>query len=540
MSRFIASLRHDAVALAVALVGVVAAEVLVRLLTHAGAQLPISILMVPVLCLALVAGGPATAVVAVAAVVFGVVEFERGDYATSELTLRLATLIIACAAAVALATGRSRRERTLRRQALALEGVRQREASEAVLSAMVDRLGELTAAPDVVSASRAACVLARDLFGADTVSYWHREGDEAVLWARHPDSDALSAGMRLPWHLLYGDRAPLEMSRTVWVRAGDDGDPARAELMRRAGSAAGTSTAVVLAGETIGSLSMSWSHDREQPDRFWLDALNRYADQVALAKTVIRRREAQNEAQSLARRFQAGLLPHLPRAGTVQVQSLYRPGLSQMLLGGDFLDARADEDGTVAFIIGDVAGHGPEQAALGTTLRGAWRGLACMPAATDQDIANALDTIVRENPVAAAGLFATAVIGRIDPHRRLLTYISAGHPPPLLLTGTAVVPGPAGDGVLGLWPDATYQPREVPVADGQGVLIVTDGLFEGRRTEGRAGRFDYDTFVAFLAGHGIPTGHRGLEELGDEMERQHGEPLPDDAAALLLILRAGD
>ena len=45
------------------------------------------------------------------------------------------------------------------------------------------------------------------------------------------------------------------------------------------------------------------------------------------------------------------------------------------MLGGDFYDAVRDPDGTVHAIIGDVAGHGPDEAALGALLRVSWRAL---------------------------------------------------------------------------------------------------------------------------------------------------------------------
>ena len=44
-------------------------------------------------------------------------------------------------------------------------------------------------------------------------------------------------------------------------------------------------------------------------------------------------------------------------------------------LGGDFYDAVELGDGALRIVIGDVSGHGPDEAALGAALRGAWRAL---------------------------------------------------------------------------------------------------------------------------------------------------------------------
>ncbi|MGW4525031.1 response regulator [Amycolatopsis sp. NPDC004378] len=53
----------------------------------------------------------------------------------------------------------------------------------------------------------------------------------------------------------------------------------------------------------------------------------------------------------------------------------YRPGRDGALLGGDFYDTVELADGTVEVIIGDVGGHGPDEAALGVALRSTWRAL---------------------------------------------------------------------------------------------------------------------------------------------------------------------
>ena len=53
----------------------------------------------------------------------------------------------------------------------------------------------------------------------------------------------------------------------------------------------------------------------------------------------------------------------------------YRAGRTRAVIGGDFFDAVRDADGTVHAIIGDVSGHGPDEAALGALLRVSWRAL---------------------------------------------------------------------------------------------------------------------------------------------------------------------
>ena len=67
--------------------------------------------------------------------------------------------------------------------------------------------------------------------------------------------------------------------------------------------------------------------------------------------------------------------PPLLRSDDVTVSVRYRAGREDAELGGDFYDTVESTDGTVTVLIGDVAGHGPDAAALGARLRSAWRAL---------------------------------------------------------------------------------------------------------------------------------------------------------------------
>ena len=76
-------------------------------------------------------------------------------------------------------------------------------------------------------------------------------------------------------------------------------------------------------------------------------------------------------------RLERGLLPSpllLDDPG-VDIVTRYRPSRQNALLGGDFYDVVQTPDRTVHVMIGDVAGHGPDEAALGVALRIGWRAL---------------------------------------------------------------------------------------------------------------------------------------------------------------------
>jgi hypothetical protein len=75
-------------------------------------------------------------------------------------------------------------------------------------------------------------------------------------------------------------------------------------------------------------------------------------------------------------RLERGLVPRplLSDPDLVWV-TRYRPRGGDSLLGGDFFDAVELADGTLRIVIGDVSGHGPDEAAVGVSVRIAWRSL---------------------------------------------------------------------------------------------------------------------------------------------------------------------
>lgn len=114
-------------------------------------------------------------------------------------------------------------------------------------------------------------------------------------------------------------------------------------------------------------------------------------------------------------RLERGLLPSpllLDEPG-VNIVTQYRPSRENALLGGDFYDFVQTPDRTVHVMIGDVAGHGPDEAALGVALRIAWRTLT-FAGLRGADRMRQLERILRAER-AGKGIFATVLSLAIPP-----------------------------------------------------------------------------------------------------------------------------
>ncbi|TSE02225.1 fused response regulator/phosphatase [Skermania sp. ID1734] len=239
-------------------------------------------------------------------------------------------------------------------------------------------------------------------------------------------------------------------------------------------------------------------------------------------------------------RLERGLLPSpilLPDAA-VEIVARYRPGRSNALLGGDFYDVVQTADGVLHAVIGDVSGHGPDEAAVGVALRIAWRTLV-LAGVAGQDLMPQLERILRaESP--AKLVFATMTSLAISPDGMTATVTRAGHPGMLLQHRGQVdwleAPGGPALGIRrdgGDWPTHTFD-----LPSGCGLILLTDGLFEGHcaANEARLGEAGLLRLAQSLAS--LPA-EQFIDTLIDSAERLAGAHggLADDVAVVRIQTR---
>ncbi len=241
---------------------------------------------------------------------------------------------------------------------------------------------------------------------------------------------------------------------------------------------------------------------------------------------------SQVRAQENARLERALLpLPLLDENPGVDIVTQYRPSRENALLGGDFYDVVQTPDGTVHVMVGDVAGHGPDEAALGAALRIAWRALTFAGLRGNERMRR-LEQILRAER-AGTGIFATVLSVALWPDKLGFTAVRAGHPG-MLLHGPGTVewlepePGPA----LGLgaqqWPQ-----NELELPEGHGLVLLTDGLFEGHAGVGEQ-RLGEDGLLQLARSLATLPGQEFVDALIEGAERRaqsHGG-ISDDIAVL--------
>jgi serine phosphatase RsbU (regulator of sigma subunit) len=208
-------------------------------------------------------------------------------------------------------------------------------------------------------------------------------------------------------------------------------------------------------------------------------------------------------------------------------------------LGGDFYDAVELPDGELHLLIGDVAGHGADEAALATRLRSAWRALTL--AGLDQvATVRTLDTFIRTEWHAVT--FATVCTLVIEPRRAAGKLVLAGHPPPIVVGDASRVVGDEAFGpLLGVLPDPRWRAVDLPLGRDATVLLYTDGLVEGWAAPDSTQHLGIDALLPIVDDfHRMGTsGPELLDGLLAEARRRNGGPLIDDVA-LCLVTVTGD
>ncbi|MFC7101994.1 PP2C family protein-serine/threonine phosphatase [Nonomuraea rubra] len=184
-------------------------------------------------------------------------------------------------------------------------------------------------------------------------------------------------------------------------------------------------------------------------------------------------------------------------------------------------------DGAVHVVVGDVCGHGPDEAALGVALRIAWRTLV-LAGQTGDTLLRTLDMLLRAERKAPE-IFTTLCMATIAPDLSSASMRVVGHPPPVLVRDGAVevVQGTPSGPPLGIFPDAAWSVLDVPLGGEWSMMLYTDGLIEAAVGE-PSHLLGVDGLVELVREHGAIDLDRLITHVGT---------LSDDLAVVMLRRR---
>ncbi|MBV9768266.1 MAG: SpoIIE family protein phosphatase [Bryobacterales bacterium] len=195
-------------------------------------------------------------------------------------------------------------------------------------------------------------------------------------------------------------------------------------------------------------------------------------------------------------------------------------------VGGDYYDFLPYPDGRVGLLVGDVAGKGMPAALLMSSLQARVQVLFDDPS----DLAalvTRLNRIISSN--CPSNRFITFFIGILDPKTGELTYVNAGHNPPLVAHADGAVEKLEGTGlILGILPIATYEQGICRLEPGDAVLLFSDGVTEAVRPDADE-EFGEDRLARVLAGLRNQSAHSIIAEINQTVDDfTCGAPPADD------------
>jgi GAF domain-containing protein len=309
-------------------------------------------------------------------------------------------------------------------------------------------------------------------------------------------------------------------------------DPAYTDTVLELSQGGGMIVPLLVRGRPIGVMA------------FGLEAAGRTFsdDDVWLAKEMARRAAVgidnatkYQQQHLVAELFQRAVLPEqLPAPSGVDLAARYLPAGPGVEVGGDWYDAFGLDDGSLALVIGDVAGHDFDAASTMAQLRNALRAYA-FEGETPSAVLRQLNRLLCRT---TDPLFASAVVAVLSPDRRRLTWANAGHLPPLLVRPGAVESLTEPHGVLlGVRSDVDYPEGAIDLTEGNVLLLYTDGLIERRDEPIDAGLQRLERITAAAAEFG-PSADAVSERLLERLLA--GQARTDDVCLVTAWLTADE
>ncbi len=186
---------------------------------------------------------------------------------------------------------------------------------------------------------------------------------------------------------------------------------------------------------------------------------------------------------SLATKIQTSMLPCIfpafPEHEDIELYAEYHPAKE---VGGDFYDYFVIDNTHVGVVIADVSGKGVGAALFMTISKTVLKNQLQLGLSPAQALTNANAQLCENNE---AGLFVTCWAGVYDTETKKLTFVNAGHNPPVLLHNGAkpnFIPQRSGFVLAGL-DGFKYKEQEIQLEKDDELFFYTDGVTEATNAE---------------------------------------------------------
>lgn len=279
---------------------------------------------------------------------------------------------------------------------------------------------------------------------------------------------------------------------------------------------------LVLRNQMIGVIFFTHSAKR----RFFQEPHLEFAQNLSvLVALALENARLYSEKKMMVHKLETILLNIPSELPGVEISYVYRSATLESQVGGDFYDVFEAKYGQIALLIGDVCGHGVEAARIAALVKDTIYAFAHQ-FRRPRLVLRETNRLLNQKRIPG---FVTVFLGFLDPESGLLTYSSAGHPPPLLANRDEVIRLEGFHSPLGAMPESSYRDTAHPINPGNMLVLYTDGVIEARRGDDIFGE---ERLVRALG----RNRHRSVDALPScllqEVLSFCGDTLTDDTAML--------
>lgn len=267
-------------------------------------------------------------------------------------------------------------------------------------------------------------------------------------------------------------------------------------------------------GEVMGVINLDTQNPVNQFNNDDLELLQAVAGQAALSfdsarlMSTFAAKQKQDSELDIARGVQVALLPEtLPEA---EGYSFFASYDAAQAVGGDYYDALELADGNICLAFGDVAGKGVPGALIMSRISSCVQNTMTFATSIEEAVA-AINNHMCDNAV--EGRFVTFVLAIIDPVEHHLTLINGGHMSPMIVTPAGTIEEFDTESVglpIGVMEDFPFEVVKRPIAEGEIIVIFTDGVDEAMNPDGEL--YTLERMRDFLL-----AGPRQADELGQAL-----------------------
>ena len=298
---------------------------------------------------------------------------------------------------------------------------------------------------------------------------------------------------------------------------------------------------LVVKGKTVGVVIADNSKSGRPIREEDVESLMLFANECALAidnaqlyERVLDENIKNKEELNLAYTIQKGLLPYrCPRLEGVNIRAKSLPA---KIVGGDFYDFKnfGKEEQKVGIAIGDIAGKGVPAALLMAIATGSLSEID-VEKEHPKAVLTRINSAMMQHITGYSGMFATAFYAVFDARKKLLTYSTGGHNPPILFhkktSGYKLLE--AKGLLLGKFRSPSFEEKKVQLRGGDIVIFYTDGIIEATNKQGKS--FGLERLAEIILKNSSLGGTRLIDKVFRGVSRFRGrEPQHDDLTMVVM------